>query len=1560
MQKRSVCFFLRLCLALLLTLPVLSAAEKQGRVKVSYRVFVDKSLEDKEGNVDANRKDEAGTPLLIQAIKARDITSIKYLLDKKADPNLRDAQNRTSLHIAAGHYGLSIPCLLDADAEVDAIASGAITPLMSALAGKFPENAALLLEHGAKINARDYLGREPLHYACLSGELAGVFFALEAGADIEARDNEGYTPLLTLFRGSISRERASEIADYLLAKGANINCDADNGDTLIRLSERFHDVHFLKRLAERGARLTWPEETKADSANASAAFLLYCVEKGHTTMASFLAMSCDPALHKFQNDKGETALHLAVAHNRPDLVRDLIKAGFNVNAQRNDGMTPLHLTVKRFGNEIIPILLLAGARPDIADQKGETVLDYADKKGDQALYDQLITLSQLSQAGPSTASHYFELSKTSLIDAIKNNRRLSVERLLKEPRNVDEHDEEGNTALHYAISRYSHLWAVTLLDAGANPVAANNQGITPLHLAAAKGNLYLTRLFLERGVPVDLTDKNGQTPLFSAIENKHLPVAELLLKSNANINHSDNEGRTPLFCSIRNDPLLCTFAWLVKKGAEVNVADKRNKTVFHELMYSRPEKYAVARLLRLGGDPLYVDKWGDCPLTIGMSYGLPEIVDFFFEQKPDFAAMAKRGRSILHNWAMAGQVSYLQRALATGVDVNLKNAEGDALIFAAVHSQNASVTALLVEKGADLNCHNAHGITFLEKAIVTGKTSIVRIILDAGVDVNGKNNEGLPPIFAAIGHWNIFDLLLSRGAKADFTLLAQKNHQKLRQKFFASAEGIVALRKLSNYGLDLNLLVFPGENEQEKYTQVKEWARTGMILPIKLALDLGFDLKTSYRAGYTLLHQAAFYGQLDLVKKLIEWGAPLDATSDNGETPLSYALSNIRHVAVPLLIEAGANIKVTDTETGGSLLHLAAGSNAVPEIIDLLISRGIKINCLDRHGGTPLLWAADISAEKALLHLLELGAEPNLATDVASASPANIKSEQLERFIYTKFNTERKWRISGITPLARAAAKNELMVVRRLLAAGARVDLADGLGNTPMHIALMCKARDVAELLLTYNPAPQQKNEAGKDLIELADEAGYHDLALTMWKINPAQLKNSLAKQQNAIASESFPLHKAVCDNELIKIRMLVQSGCRVDQLDAEKKTPLWRAVEGNNSNAVKILLQLGASPNYDFRGDDTPWLHAVRKAKLDIIDAMVESGVDIDRPNKAGDTALHLAARAHLVSVVKRLLGLHADLGKVNNLGRTPLMEAVVTGENLINADKCREFIEKINAKMQAIKEKAKKRRRWPPFKKLKKLDTRSARTLTIEALAVKHSSVALADIYGQTVLHMAAGNSNADVIKKLVSIGAELEVRDRNGRTPIFHAITTGNLVAINDLISRGTRLDIVDNRGETPLSLTDSLNLADIARILCDAGVPLKSIVPRWSVEAKPARPAIIRAASENRHQAVVYLLDHGSDPDETDSAGETALFYAVRSGMPAMVELLLKHGADRDFRNQAGQKPLDLALEIAKHDGRPFQIGLDSRARLMQLEQQKSRMRIIELLTPSGSDARELGN
>ncbi|MDZ4815920.1 MAG: ankyrin repeat domain-containing protein [Verrucomicrobiota bacterium] len=164
-------------------------------------------------------KDPDGTPLLLWAIKRKNITVMNYLIKKGSDVNLPEPNE--------GHTPLITACAIGhPEAVLSLINSGAIleledksgrTPLLWSIINDHREITNLLLKHGASVNTATGNQRfTPMHAAAINNRASAIELLTQHKAEIDPVDINGRTPLAwAAFKGS------SNAVTTLLKYGAN-------------------------------------------------------------------------------------------------------------------------------------------------------------------------------------------------------------------------------------------------------------------------------------------------------------------------------------------------------------------------------------------------------------------------------------------------------------------------------------------------------------------------------------------------------------------------------------------------------------------------------------------------------------------------------------------------------------------------------------------------------------------------------------------------------------------------------------------------------------------------------------------------------------------------------------------------------------------------------------------------------------------------------------------------------------------------------------------------------------------------------------------------------------------------------------------------------------------------------------------------------------------------------------------------------------------------------------------------------------------------------------------
>jgi ankyrin repeat protein len=277
------------------------------------------------------------TPLFM-AVKADSPSTIKTLLDAKANLNARDSQGYSALHAAIRWNAFN--------------------------------SAALLIDSGIDINTHSLNGNTPLHDAVSLGMADIENLLIDKGADLEVRNIDGNTPFLE----AVKTGYASTI-QRLATQGADPLTRNAQGDTPLHLAvtnERYDLVNLLLRLGSsihsRNARNVTPFTAALALSPRLVAGLLIGGRINST------------------DDMGNSALHIALQERASaSTLRAIIDQGSRLNPVDLNGRTPLRLAVDLNLLESVKILADSGSNPFQQAADGKSPADIALAKGKDCL-----------------------------------------------------------------------------------------------------------------------------------------------------------------------------------------------------------------------------------------------------------------------------------------------------------------------------------------------------------------------------------------------------------------------------------------------------------------------------------------------------------------------------------------------------------------------------------------------------------------------------------------------------------------------------------------------------------------------------------------------------------------------------------------------------------------------------------------------------------------------------------------------------------------------------------------------------------------------------------------------------------------------------------------------------------------------------------------------------------------------------------------------------------------------------------------------------------------------
>ena len=488
---------------------------------------------------------------------------------------------------------------------------------------------SFLIEQGTNINFQDEKGKTPLIKASKNGHMNVVSFLVEQGANVNVQDKEGNAPLmLATTNGHMN------VVSFLVKQGANMNLQDKEGNTPLMSASKNGDMYVVSFLVEQGANVNVQDKEGNTP-------LMLASKNGHVNVVTFLAEQ--GAMVDLQDKKGKTALHHALKSNFQchsktvlETVRSLIKSGVNVNATTNDSCTPLTIAIKHCDVQVINFLIKHGANVELQDKDGRTALHHA-----VGNYETVRCLIENGANVNATTND----NCTPLMIASKYDDLRVINLLIKHGANVELQDKDGRTALYHAVMEpWNYRTVRCLIENGANVNATTNDNCTPLMIASEYDELRAINLLIKHGANVELQDKDGETALFHAVTSFStcytLETIRVLVENGADVNASRNDNCTPLM-KAANGCELDMVTILIEIGADVDLQDKNGDTALHYAVrpYDQSWKYTfrtkddpddpceVVNALLTGGAAQLCNNQQFTPLLLASKEGMDLMVD---------------------------------------------------------------------------------------------------------------------------------------------------------------------------------------------------------------------------------------------------------------------------------------------------------------------------------------------------------------------------------------------------------------------------------------------------------------------------------------------------------------------------------------------------------------------------------------------------------------------------------------------------------------------------------------------------------------------------------------------------------------------------------------------------------------------------------------------------------------------------------------------------------------------------------------------------------------------
>ncbi|XP_051660849.1 ankyrin-2 isoform X17 [Manacus candei] len=709
--------------------------------------------------------------------------------------------------------------------------------------------------------------------------------------------------------------------------------------------------------------------------------------------------------------------------------------------------------------------------------------------------------------------------------------------------------------------------------------------------------------------------------------------------------------------------------------------------------------------------------------------------------------------------ARAGNLDKVVEYLKSGIDINTCNQNGLNALHLAAKEGHVGLVQELLERGSAVDSATKKGNTALHIASLAGQAEVVKVLVKEGANINAQSQNGFTPLYMAAqeNHIEVVKYLLENGA----------NQSTATEDGFTPLA--VALQQGHNQAVAILL-----ENDTKGKVRLpalhiaarKDDTKSAALL---LQNDHNADVQSKMmvnrttESGFTPLHIAAHYGNVNVATLLLNRGAAVDFTARNGITPLHVASKRGNTNMVKLLLDRGGQIDAK-TRDGLTPLHCAARSGH-DQVVELLLERGAPLLARTKNGLSPLHMAAQGDHVECVKHLLQHKAPVDDVTlDYLTALhvAAHCGHYRVTKLLLDKRANPNARALRGETALHMAARAGQVEVVRCLLRNGALVDARAREEQTPLHIASRLGKTEIVQLLLQHMAHPDAATTNGYTPLHISAREGQVDVASVLLE---AGASHSMSTKKGFT-----PLHVAAKYGSLEVAKLLLQRRACPDSAGKNGLTPLHVAAHYDNQKVALLLLEKGASPHATAKNGYTPLHIAAKKNQMQIATTLLNYGAETNILTKQGVTPLHLASQEGHADMATLLLEKGSNIHVATKAGLTSLHLAAQ--EDKVNVA---EILTKHGANQDAQTK------------------------------------------LGYTPLIVACHYGNIKMVNFLLKHGANVNAKTKNGYTPLHQAAQQGHTHIINVLLQHGAKPNAITTNGNTALAIARRLGYISVVDTL-----------------------------------------------------------------------------------------------------------------------------------------------
>ncbi|XP_062589127.1 serine/threonine-protein phosphatase 6 regulatory ankyrin repeat subunit B-like [Saccostrea cucullata] len=1161
-----------------------------------------------------------------------------------------------------------------------------------------------LIQNGSDPYSRSHHGSTVLHYACQNGKLDLVKYICDKYPDLLTEEFDDYHGRSSLHWAAQSGN--IELYKYLLKKDASLSimfCQ-DNPIGMACLNGKLEMCKYLVKYHSKLFECKMRNGYKVlhQAAWAGNVDIFKCM------FHEVLDIEC-------KTDSGKTVLHMCCMNGKVDMCKYLL-ANYPdlVKIIDNDGWTVL-LQAAWGGNiEIFELLIKEGLDVNSTTNQGETVLHLCCLSGKYKMCTYLVN---------------------------------------KHPDLVKKNDFRGFNVLHSAAWGGNINIFKNLMERGLDVKGTSNYGHTAVHESSMNGNFqlckYLVKNYLEL---VEVIDNNGESVLHKAAFAGNVDIFKLLVDKRLDITSTTNEGKTVLhLCCMNGNLQMCKYL-ASNYPCVVNIIDNDGMTALHCAAFGgNVEIFKFLNQKRLDAENTSdqgktVVHWCCRKGTLGMCKYLVNNYQHLFEFKDN------DGLTVLHDAAWGGDVGIFRFLISNGLDVNSKTNAGKTVLHYCCRNGKLELCRYLVQIHPELvKCMDSDGRNLLHDAAWGGNVDIFKFLIQIGLDVEITTYIGKTVMHESClnGKRELFKHLVN-----NYSGLLKINDNKGESVLHDAAWGgnIDILKLLIEKGLEVKSTTDVGE------TVLHRCCRNGQSQMCSfLVKNYPYLIKIDDIEGKNVLHDAAFGGNIYVLKLLLSKGLDIKSTTAVGKTVLHQCCMSNNFQMCKYLVNAHPELVSISDNDGKNVLHDAARGGNV-DVFRFLKEKNLDVKKTTNKGKTALHYCCKNGKLQMCRYLIN--DQPDLV-QIVDSSGINVLHEtarggnvKILKFLLDKGIDVKNTSFTGKTILHFCCKKGQKEMLKYVISKyPSLVKSIDNDGCNLLHDAACGGNIDIFKLLIKHNLDVKSKTNKGKTVLHLCCKNGWIGLCLYLVENYHCLIKLSDNKGKTA-------LHDAAWGGNIDVFKVLTKQNIDVTNTTNTGKTILHFCCMNGKLQMCKFLVK-----NYPFLiekidNDGETLLHSSAwGGNVYLFKFLIGKGLNVNSKTKEGKTVLHMCCMNGKVQMCKYIVENHPDLVRISDYGRKTVLHEAAWGGNI----------------------------------KVFKL-------LIDEGLDVYDKTNK-----GKTVLHKCCINGKVQICEYLVSHQPQLlTVQDNDGLNALHDTAIGGNVELFKFLLEKGLDVHSKTGSGQTVLHL------------------------------------------------------------------------------------------------------------------------------------------------------------